>query len=436
MLSVAELKQRVCKAIDDNRDKIIAVGDSIYSEPELGYKEVLTAGKVKNIFDELGIKYKSDIAVTGITAPLKGRESKVKIAVIGELDAVTVPAHPDADKATGAVHACGHNCMIAALVGAAYALAGTGVMNELAGDVVLMALPAEECVEMEYRAGLKSRGLIEFIGGKQEFIRLGIFDDIDMMIMQHNMFFNNDKYAAAGNKYNGFTGKLVRYKGRSAHAGGAPHRGINALNAATLGLQAIAMQRETFKDDDNIRVHSIMTKGGDLVNVIPDDVRLEFMVRGNNLEAITDAGQKVDRALKAGADAIGAEVEIEDIVGYLPVTINNDLMDIMFENQKEILGEDRVLYEAEKTAASTDAGDVSAIIPTLHALFGGCSGDLHSIDFRIDDKEIAYIATAKCLAMTVVDLLADNAEKALNVKKNFKPLMTKDRYLKEWGKLS
>ena len=111
-------------------------------------------------------------------------------------------------------------------------------------------------------------------------------------------------------------------------------------------------------------------------------------------------------------------------------------MDIMFENQKEILGEDRVLYEAEKTAASTDAGDVSAIIPTLHALFGGCSGDLHSIDFRIDDKEIAYIATAKCLAMTVVDLLADNAEKALNVKKNFKPLMTKDRYLKEWGKLS
>jgi len=172
-----------------------------------------------------------------------------------------------------------------------------------------------------------------------------------------------------------------------------------------------------------------------LVNVIPDDVRLEFMVRGNNLDAILDASMKVDRALKAGADALGAEVEIEDVVGYLPVRINNDLMDIMFENQRELLGEDNVLYEADKSAASTDAGDVSAIIPTLHALFGGCSGDLHSVDFKVTDKEVAYIATAKCLAMTVIDLLADNAVEALKVKDNFKQLMTKKEYLSNWGKV-
>ena len=434
-LTIRELKQKACKAIDENRERIIGVGDSVYGEPELGYKEFLTAGKVKKVFDELGIFYRSEVALTGVIAPLKGKESKVKVAVGGELDAVLVSTHPDADPATGAVHACGHNCMIAALVGVAYALAGTGIMEELSGDVVFMALPAEECVEMEYRAGLKEQKKIQFIGGKQEFIKLGEFDDIDMMIMQHNIDFKDDKIAAAGNTYNGFTGKLVRYKGRAAHAGGAPHRGVNALNAATLGLQAIAMQRETFKDDDNIRVHSIMTKGGDLVNVIPDDVRLEFMVRGNNLDAILDASMKVDRALKAGADALGAEVEIEDVVGYLPVRINNDLMDIMFENQRELLGEDNVLYEADKSAASTDAGDVSAIIPTLHALFGGCSGDLHSVDFKVTDKEVAYIATAKCLAMTVIDLLADNAVEALKVKDNFKQLMTKKEYLSNWGKV-
>jgi len=434
-LNLHDLKQKAIKAIDDNRDKIIAVGDSIFSEPELGYKEFLTSEKVKKVFDDLGLSYRSEIALTGVIAPLKGKESKVKIAVMGELDAVAVSGHPNADPVTGAVHACGHNCMIAALVGVAYALSGTGIMDELFGDVILMAVPAEECVEMEYRKELKKQGKVRFLGGKQEFIKLGEFDDIDIMLMQHNVVFRDDKLASAGNKYNGFTGRLIRYKGKAVHAGGAPHRGINALNAATLGLQAIAMQRETFKDDDNIRVHSIMTKGGDLVNIVPDDIRLELMVRGANLEAIKDAAGKVDRALQAGADAIGAEVEIEEVIGYLPVRPNYDLMDIMFENQKTLLGEDHVIYEAEKTSASTDAGDVSALIPTLHALFGGCTGDLHSVDFKINDKDTAYITTAKALVMTVIDLLYDNASAALKVKENFHALMSKEQYLKDWGKM-
>jgi len=435
-VSKEELKKRAIEAIDKKKAEIIAIGDSIFNEPELGYKEFKTAEKVKKIFDELGYAYRDGVALTGVIAPLKGKESKVKVSVMGELDAVVVPNHPNADKATGAAHACVHNGMIAALMGVAYALKDTGIMEELSGDVVLMAVPAEEFVEIEFRKKLIDEGKVAFVGGKPEFIKLGELDDIDMVLMHHN---ENNKEggqcASAGYTSNGFLGKLVTYHGKAAHSGGAPHLGINALNAANLGLSAIAMQRETFKDGDYIRIHPIITKGGDLVNVVPEEVKIETYVRGARVEAIMDANMKTDRALKAGADAIGATVTIQDLPGYLPFNMCKDLMDICFENQKQLLGEDKVVYEAPMMAGSIDAGDVSAIMPMLHCGFGGVEGAFHSVDLKITDKEVAYIAAAKCLVMTVIDLLADGAEAALKVKENYKPAMTKEQYLKEWGRL-
>ena len=117
-------------------------------------------------------------AITGVIAPFKGKESKLKVALMGELDAVVCPGHRCADPVTGAAHSCGHNCMIAALSGVAYALKDTGIMEELSGDIVLMAVPAEEYVEIEYRNELKKAGKIWFLGGKQEFIYEGVFDDL------------------------------------------------------------------------------------------------------------------------------------------------------------------------------------------------------------------------------------------------------------------
>ena len=139
-----ELKKRACEAIDKNRDKIIALGESIMMEPELGYKEFKTADKVKKVFDELGFQYQDGVAITGVIAPLKGKESKIRVAVMGELDAVVAPNHRCANKETGAAHSCGHHAQIASMVGAAYAFKDTGILEELSGDVVLMAVPAEE----------------------------------------------------------------------------------------------------------------------------------------------------------------------------------------------------------------------------------------------------------------------------------------------------
>ena len=204
-VSRQELKERAFAAIDQNRDKIIALGDSIFAEPELGFKEVKTAAKIKKVFEELGYEYQDGAAITGVIAPRKGKESKMKVAVMGELDAVVAPGHRCADPKTGAAHSCGHNCMIAALSGVAYALKDTGIMEELSGDIVLMAVPAEEYVEIGYRNELKKEGKIYFLGGKPEFIRLGYLDDVDVLLMQHSANYEGEqKRAYAGGETIGF----------------------------------------------------------------------------------------------------------------------------------------------------------------------------------------------------------------------------------------
>ncbi|HHW98310.1 MAG TPA: amidohydrolase, partial [Firmicutes bacterium] len=232
-----EMKERLCAAIDARRDEIIAIGTKIFEKPELGYKEEFAASVVQDTFKALGLEYRSGLALTGVRAEMQGRDSKVKVAVLGELDAVVCPEHPHADPLTGAAHSCGHNAQVAGMLGVAMALKDTGIMAELDGDVAFMAVPAEEFVELEYRNKLRNEGKIKFLGGKQELIALGEFDDVDVTMMFHSA--NSDHKITVGGTSNGFIGKLIRYIGREAHSGGAPHMGINALNAAMLGLMGI-----------------------------------------------------------------------------------------------------------------------------------------------------------------------------------------------------
>lgn len=427
------LKKLACKAIDENRQNIINLANSVFIEPELGFKEEKTSLKIKNIFKELNIEYQDEIAITGVIGSVKGRKSENKVAIMAELDGIAVPSHKYADKITGASHACGHHAMLAALVGVAYALKTTGIMDYIDGDIDLMAVPAEEYGEIEYKKSLVTNGEISLVGGKQELIKLGKLDDVDAVIMQHiNIADDSGMLANCGGTTNGFAAKLIKYTGKEAHAGSAPHLGINALNAASLGLQAVGMLRETFKDEDHVRVHPIITKGGDLVNVVPADVRLETYVRASNVQAILDASKKVTRAFEAGAYAIGAKVTVEDLPGYLPFFSNQDLMDIMYENMLEFIPKEKASNEIISVNFSTDAGDISNIIPTIHAYFYAAKGGLHSESFEIIDEELAYITSSKTLVMTAIDLLFDDAEQMKMVKSKFKAKMSKKEYLNSW----
>ena len=422
-MTVQELKKAVFDAIDNNRDKIISIGESIFREPELGYKEFKTAKKVKSVFDEIGIEYEDEVAITGVIGTMKGKESKMKVALMGELDAVVAPDHPFADPNTGAAHSCGHFAQIAAMLGAAYGLRESGVMEHLSGDVSFMAVPAEEGVELEWRSEMIKQGKISFLGGKQNFIKLGAFDDVDVMVMQHTAC--DGKMTICGPKAMGFVAKIIEYHGVECHAA-TPFKGVNALDAARIGLTACDAVRTTFKDEDSVRFHYVMTKGGNLVNVVPGFVQIEAQVRANSLEALTDSSSRIDRALKAGGDALGARCEIKNIPGYIFPVVSEGLNEIAESNLRELT--DKEIYFAP-TQCTTDANDVSNLIPTLHTMICGATGRAHSENYEITDPDTAYIVAAKFLAGAVVDLLANGAEKGLDIKSKYNAPLTKESYL-------
>lgn len=431
LMNKEQLKQQVIETIDERREEIISIGETIFKNPELGFKEIKTSALVKDIFKSLNLPFQEGLAITGVKAMGKGKSHDIKIAIMGELDAVVCPRHPDADPLTGAAHSCGHNAQIAAMLGAAIGLVASNVMENLDGDVAFMAVPAEEYVELEYRERLREENKIFFFGGKQELIRLGAFDDIDMGMMVHSHGGMKERNILISCESTGFIGKTVKFIGQEAHAGGAPFEGINALNAAMISMMAIHAQRETFKDSDKVRVHPIITKGGDLVNIVPADVRMETYVRAQTIEAIVDSSSKVNRALKAGAYAVGADIEINEIPGYLPLN-QNQAMNLLFaENAKRFIEAENII-EGYDLMGSTDAGDLSVLMPIMHPSTGGYSGNAHSKDFFICDPEIAYIIPAKAMALTVIDLLFDGAKIAKEIKSAFEPSFTKESYLKFW----
>lgn len=420
----ATIKQKVCEAIAAHRADIEAIANAILAEPELGFKEVKTAKKVQDALAKLGLEFTTEHGLTGVKARMKGRTSKHTIAMLAELDAIVCRNHKNADPVTGAAHCCGHNIQIANMIAVAYGL--REVMDELDGDVVLFAVPAEEYVEIDWRNAQRDANRLKYLGGKQQLIAEGAFDDIDMAMQMH---------VAAGSEFNlgassnGFIGKLIEYHGRPAHAAFAPEEGINALNAAMMGVMGVNAIRETFRDQDHVRFHPIINAGGDLVNVIPDYVKMESYVRASNIEAMARYNKAVDRALKAGGDALGAKCDIQNLPGYLPLRPDQAFRDLLRENAVNLFGEDQVTL-GEHSAGSTDMGDVSHLMPVVHPWVGCVDGVLHGADYSLRDGEVAYTKTPQVLALTIVDLLAEGAEKAEAICQAFKPQLDRDSYVK------
>ncbi len=429
MAGIRQFKEQALAAIDSDSEWLAEVGWDIFRHPELGFKERRTASVVAREFGRLGLGFHEELALTGVKATVQGAAGPgPNIAIIGELDSVLVADHPDADPATGAAHCCGHNAQITAMLGVATGLVTSGVLDHLAGSVTFFAVPAEEYVELGERLELRDQGKTEFLGGKSELVKIGAFDDIDMALMVHAGVFDDGTICSLNTSSNGFVGKQARFIGKAAHAGGAPQNGINALYAANIALEAINAQRETYRDADSVRIHPILTRGGDLVNVIPNDVRLETMIRGRTLDAIVDADRKVDRALKAGAMALGASVEITSLPGYLPLRNDDGLSQIFRSNFLEHFPESS-WEEAGHGSWSTDLGDLSAIMPVVEPNMAGFAGTVHGSDWRIVSDELAYIWPAKLMASCVIDLLANGAARAVEIIERYDAEMTRDEYI-------
>jgi len=426
------IEKRIIEIIDQNRDKLLAFAEEGYRTAEAAFEEFKTAARVAGLFKELGLEVRENIAVTGVEAQVGSGEGPC-VAVIGELDGIMCPAHPFSNaEANGYSHACGHHAQINALVGAAIALADSEVAESLGGKVKLMAVPAEEFVSVAKRKKLMAEGKVARCCGKSEMLCNGDFDDVDMALTTHVHMAPSQSDLLLGNvSSNGTITKVVTIHGKAAHAAAAPHEGVNALSAASLALSAIGLLRETFRDEDGVRIHTNIVRGGDVLNVVPDTIVVDGMIRANNLTALEAASAAFDRAFEGCAHAIGATAEVESWQGYMPVIYQPT--DDALRLAAEAVNADGSLWVQEatalqKNAASTDVGDLSHVMPIVNFTHGGVKGALHSADFEVIDEEKALIIPAKMFALSVYHLLKNNAELAKQEIAEYKPVFTKQGY--------
>ncbi len=418
--------KKLFDAVERNRKLIFDAERYIWKNPETGYREVKTTAYLAEKFEALGYKITRAEDITGFYTTLDTGKPGATILLMCELDSVICAPHPESDPVTGAVHSCGHNAQSAAMLGIAAALREPGVLDLLSGKIILAAVPAEELLEIDYRSKLRAEGKIKYYGGKPEFLSRGYFDGADIAMMVHAAVIDGF-YFTKGSV--GCRTKKIIYKGRAAHAGSVPHLGKNALYAATLGLNAVNAIRETFREDDMIRVHPIITKGGDMVNAIPAEVILESYVRGKTFEAIDEANLKVNKALIGAALSLGTNIEINDAPGYAPHTNCPELTDIASKAARLVRPDCPLEYGGIKPS-STDNGDLAAVMPAIQPYCGGARGTSHGSDYYIVDPERACIESAK-LQLAMLAILGEHGgELAFEIKKNYKaPFPSKEAYL-------
>ena len=246
-----------------------------------------------------------------------------------------------------------------------------------------------------------------------EFLYRGYFDDVDICFMIHT---GGGKHSFSINRgCNGCITKNIIYRGVASHAGGSPQNGVNALYAATIGMNTANALRETFVDSDHIRFHPIITKGGNAVNAIPNEVVMESYVRGATVESIEKVNRRINRALAGSAAAMGANVELYDRPGYLPLINDVNLNKLMEKAMKAVVPDENVSVTDGWGTGCTDMGDISAVMPAVHPHSSGASGAGHGSDYRIADPESACVDSAKAQLVLLDLLMRDNAAEANRV---------------------
>ena len=424
MKSVDEMRAKVDGAILGARDDILDFAARLAGTPETGFQEYKTAALLEGRLRSLGssVEVEVGLARTGLRASA-GPGSAPEIVLLADMDAL-----PTRGAEGGVMHSCGHHAQMVAMMAAFEALCAARAPEKLGFRLSFVGAPAEEYTQIDFRKELRAKGEITYLSGKQELIRLGVFDGASAVLKYHSMADSPDRLATVNGTLNGFVAKQAIFIGKPAHSGAAPDQGINALNAASLALLAIHAQRETFRDDDHIRVHPVMKDSGTTVNTVPDRAQLETYVRGASIAAIRGAALKVDRALAAGALACGAELRIATTPGYQPFRPCSALGEALARSASRFIPADRIDM-ADRSYASDDIGDVATLVPACQLGFSGFSGTIHGADFLACDADRAYLTPARILADFAIELGEDGGARAAKVRRDFVPALSKADYL-------
>ncbi len=425
---MTDRQQQIVNNVDTVRQLILDAERWIWAHPQTGYTEWQAHDYLVEKYEALGYTLVKAGNIPGFYTDVETGKPGPKVAIFGELDALDIANHPES--VNGMTHCCGHNAQSAALLGIAAALKQPHALDGLCGSIRLVAVPAEEMIQLAFREELRQKGIIKYNGGKTELMYRGLLDGVDMAMMVHGMTKGTgvnedgdtdlDFHAQLG--MNGCMAKNIRYKGKSAHAGGAPHMGVNAEYAAMLGLQACNDLRETFQEKDTIRFHPILMGANCAVNIIPDEMKIESYVRGKSLEAIKRENIKMNRALTGAALAMGAGVELSDRPGYAPEYHDPAFMKLAEDCCVALCGRKKVVFDYDGwSTGSSDFGDITCVMPGVQISAGGGTGTLHGIDFQIADPNRMCVNAAKVELFLADALLSDDAKAAKEIIANYKP---------------
>lgn len=433
-------KQRIIKAAEANRQIAFEAERYIWKHPQTGYTEWIANEYLIEKFEALGYKLvRADQdpkhgKIPGFYTDVDTGRPGPMLCIMGELDALDIANHPES--VNGMCHSCGHNAQAATMLGLAATLkTDPSILDGLSGKIRLMLVPAEEMIQLAFRSNLIKEGTISYMGGKVEFLHRGYYDGVDLALMVHSGNLGDKYDFSCGQGNNGCMAKVITYKGKSSHAGGAPHEGINAQYAAMLGLQACNDLRETLQEKDTIRFHPIMKGVNCAVNIIPDEMVIESYVRGSNIEAMKRENKKFNRALAGAAAAIGCELHIDDKPGYSPEIHDVAYMQLVEEVCKDLAGADRVNFQYDSwSTGSSDFGDLTCVMPGIQFTSAGASGTAHGINYYLTDPERLLINSIKAQLLVADKLLKDDAAKAKEIVANYKaPYASIPEYLDAIG---
>ena len=371
-------RQAVCDRVDELADVLLETSRAIHANPELAFKEysahdLLTGVMAGQGIDVVRSAYGLETAfegTAGTTGPV--------VAVLCEYDALP-----------GIGHACGHNIIATAGLGAG--LAAAAVAEELGGRIRILGTPAEE-------GG----------GGKVFMLERGAFDGVDAALMVHPADADLENITSLAIQQ-----AMVTYTGRAAHAAAAPEKGLNALDAAVLGYVNVAALRQHIAPDE--RIHGIFTDGGEKANIVPVRAAANWYVRSPSRSRLEALKPRLAACLRAGAEAAGCEVEIRWIEpSYAEVLDNRVLLD-RYTTNAAILGRTVLPAVEHQVVGSTDMGNVSYVVPSIHPMIKSAPAGtaIHTEAFAgfaaSAEGDLAVLDGAKAMAMTVVDCWMEGA---------------------------
>ena len=371
-----EYKKQLNTEIDLQSDKLWEISSALFNEPEIGFKEFKACNILTKSLRSAG--YIIETGIGGLDTAFRatlGDDSGPRIAILAEYDALV-----------GLGHACGHNLIAGAAVGAGIGLAS--IITKLAGQIQVIGTPAEETD-----------------GGKVLLAKAGIFKNVDAAMMFHpaskNMVLRRSLACSE---------LKLEFFGKASHAAAAPEEGVNALDALILTYNNINAMRPTFGPKD--RVAGIITNGGEASNIIPAYTSADFSIRALSTKRRDVLVEKVIEWAQAGAQAVGCQLKYNVTPGYKEI-IPNRVLAGLFKTNLELLGRVVIEPDLNERMGSTDMGDVSHIVPAIHPYLAIAPENVagHTVEFReyciSAVGKAAMLDAAKALAMTAVDLLTN-----------------------------